>query len=59
MQNPLQECKIQKVQKEDKGKTPNPTQGKPHKFAQYIVVHCHIRVTEDLFHTSYASRSDT
>jgi hypothetical protein len=44
--------------KEDKGKTSEPTKGNPPESAHYIVSHCNIGVTEDLFNTSYTPWRD-
>jgi hypothetical protein len=45
-------------QKEDKGKTLESTKGKALESTHYIVSHCNIGVTEDLFNTSFASWRD-
>ena len=36
----------------------DPMKGKAPEYAHYIVVHCNIGVTKDLFHTSFASWKD-
>jgi hypothetical protein len=45
-------------QKEDKGKASDLVKGKAPESAHYIVSHCNIGVTEDLFNTSFASWRD-
>jgi hypothetical protein len=44
--------------KEDKGKTLEPTKHNPPKSSHYIVSHCNIGATEDLFNTSYTPWRD-
>ena len=45
--------------KEDKGKPTEPTKAYPPKSAHYIVSHCNIGVTKDLFNTAYGPWKDT
>jgi hypothetical protein len=44
--------------KEGKGKTSEPAKGNPFESAHYVVSHCNIGVTEDLFNTSYTLWKD-
>jgi hypothetical protein len=40
--------------KNDKGKPTEPTKGNPPKSSHYVVSHCNIEVTKDLFNTAYS-----
>jgi hypothetical protein len=44
--------------KEDKGKPSEPTKGNPPESSHYIVSHCNIGVTKDLFNTAYTPWKD-
>jgi hypothetical protein len=53
---PWEKIKERRNQKEDRGKTSEPTKGKV--ITHYTVSHCNIGVTDDLFNTSFASWRD-